>query len=88
MLVHATPTQADAIVRAMKCVATADGAPPLSAVDIAAIEACHHVMLHQSQPLDVSGLAALAPGEVAGLFAGDPHDAAADDRPKGFAPVA
>ena len=26
MLVHATPTQADAIVRAMKCVVSEDGA--------------------------------------------------------------
>jgi hypothetical protein len=70
MLVHATPTQADAIVRAMKCVATADGALPLSAADIAAIEACHHVMLHRPEPLDVAGLPAIAPGEVAGLVAG------------------
>jgi hypothetical protein len=37
MLVHATPTQADAIVRARKCVATADGTIALSAVDVAAI---------------------------------------------------
>ena len=174
MLVHATPTQAAGIVRAMKCVATGDGAVALSAMDAAAIEACHHVMLHRQEPLDsthlLSGYSTSPQGELlvstftagmhplepmaghvlpgifswhlgielnplAGSWTGalhprkfwvasrgaetigdpfaadwdfwtlaeapledlkrrykilplDPHDAAADDRPKGFAPIA
>lgn len=70
MLVHATPTQADAIVRAMKCVATGDGAVALSAVDVAAIEACHHVVLRRPEPVDVAGLRPITPAEVAGLVGG------------------
>ena len=70
MLVHATPTQATAIVRAMKCVATGDGADTLSAVDETAIEACHHVMLHRTEPLDVGRLAPITPAELAGLVSG------------------
>ena len=50
MLVHATPRQAAAIVRAMRCVATGDGADTLTAGDATAIEACHHVMLHRTKP--------------------------------------
>ena len=74
MLVHATRTQADAIARAMKCVATGDGAVALSAVDVAGIEACHRVVLHRSEPLDVAALRPMA--------------SAADARPKGFSPIA
>jgi len=70
VLVHATPTQGNAIVRAMKCVATGDGAVALSPVDIAAIEACHHVVLHRAEPLDVAALPPLAPAELAGLVGG------------------
>lgn len=50
MLVHATPRQAAAIVRAMKCVATGDGADTLTVADATAIEACHHVILHRPEP--------------------------------------
>jgi hypothetical protein len=70
VLVHATPTQADVIVRAMKCVATGDGAVALSTADVAAIEACHHVMLHRPEPLDVAALRPITPAEVAGLVGG------------------
>ena len=70
MLVHATPTQADAIVRAMKCVATGDGTVALSAVDVVAIEACHHIVLHRPAPLDVASLRPITPAEVAGLVGG------------------
>jgi hypothetical protein len=52
VLVHATPSQAAAMVRAMKCVATGDGADALSVADAMAVEACHHVMLHRTEPLD------------------------------------
>jgi hypothetical protein len=70
VLVHATPTQAVAIARAMTCVATGDGAYMLSAVDTTAIEACYHVMLHRSEPLDVGRLAPIAPAELADLVGG------------------
>jgi hypothetical protein len=70
VLVHATSTQADAIARAMKSVATGDSAVALSAVDVAAIEACHHVMLHRSEPLDVAALRPITPVELAGLVGG------------------
>lgn len=70
MLVHATLTQAAAIVRAMKCVATGDGAVALSAVDVAAIEACHHVVLHRDEPLDVAALPPITPVELAALVGG------------------
>jgi hypothetical protein len=67
VLVHATPTQADAIVRAMKCVVTGDGAVALSAVDVAAIEACHHAVLHRQEPLIMAAVRPIAPAELAGL---------------------
>jgi hypothetical protein len=70
VLVHATPTQADAITRAMKCVATGDGVVALSAVDVAAIKACHHVILHRQEPLDVAALSPISPTELAGLVGG------------------
>jgi hypothetical protein len=54
----------------MKCVATGDGAVALSAVDVAAIEACHHIVLHRPAPLDVASLPAITPAEVAGLVDG------------------
>ena len=74
MLVHATPRQAAAIVRAMKCVATGDGADTLTSAAPTAIEACHHVMLHRTEPLDVERLA-------------PPVDAATGDRLRGFKPI-
>ena len=70
MLVHATPGQAAAIVRAMKCVATGDGAGALTAADATAIEACHHVMLHRAEPLNVERLTPITPAELAGLVGG------------------
>ena len=70
MLVHATPTQADAIARAMKCVATGDGTVALSAVDVAAIEACYHLMLRRPESLDVAALLPITPVELAGLVGG------------------
>jgi len=70
MLVHATPPQARAIVRAMKCVATGHGVDVLSPVDAMAIESCHHVMLHRTEPLDVAALPPITPSELAGLVAG------------------
>ena len=70
MLVHATPSQAAAIVRAMKCVATGDGAGALSVADAMAVEACHHVMLHRTEPLDVGTLTPITPAELAGLVGG------------------
>jgi hypothetical protein len=70
VLVHATPRQAAAIVRAMKCVATGDGADTLTAADATAIEACHHVMLHRTEPLDVERLTSITPAELAGLVGG------------------
>jgi len=36
----------------VKCVATGDGADTLTAADATAIEACHYVMLHRTEPLD------------------------------------
>lgn len=70
MLVHATPAQAAAIVRAMKCVATGNGVDALSAVDATAIEACYHVMLHRTELLDAARLTAITPAELAALVGG------------------
>jgi hypothetical protein len=70
VLIHATVTQAGAIVRAMKCVATGDGTVALSAVDVAAIEACHHVVLHRDERLDVAALPPITPAELATLVGG------------------
>jgi hypothetical protein len=70
MLVPATPRQAAAIVRAMACAATGDGAEPLSAADVAAVEACHHVMLRRTEPLEVTKLAPITPTELAALVGG------------------
>src|SRR5262245_42899829 len=53
----------------MRCVATAGGSS-LSAADATAIEACHHVMLHRSECLDVATLAPISPSELAALVGG------------------
>src|SRR5438093_2917761 len=54
----------------MKCVATGDGADTLTSADATAIEACHHVTLHRTGPLDVERVTPITPGELAGLVGG------------------
>jgi hypothetical protein len=67
VLVHATPRQAAAIVRAMKCVATDDGADTLTAADATAIEpeALHEAFTcpHDSTHL-LSGYSTRPQGEL------------------------
>jgi hypothetical protein len=66
MLVDATPAEADAILRAMRDVATARGAEPLSEADAIAVSAASQYVFRAPGPLDVAALAPIAPSELAG----------------------
>jgi len=69
VLVHATPRQATAIVRAMKCVATGDGADTLTAADATAIEP----MAGHIRPVIFSWHLGIELNPVAGKWTGALH---------------
>jgi hypothetical protein len=65
VLFTGTPEQADAVLRAMRNVATAGGAHPLTDADRAALLAAHHIVLRGAGELDPDGLADVTPGDFA-----------------------
>jgi hypothetical protein len=65
MLVDASAAEADAIIRAMRDVATANGAQPLTDADRAAVAAAHHYVFRAPGEVDVAGLAPITPAELA-----------------------
>ena len=61
MLFAGTPEQADAALRAMRHVATAGDAHPLSDADRAALIAAHHLVFHLDGDLDPESLEDITP---------------------------
>ena len=56
MLIRATPEQASLILGAMRNVATARGAEPLTEADHAALTATHHYLFRATDDLDPAAL--------------------------------
>jgi hypothetical protein len=68
MLFAGTPEQADAALRAMRHVATAGDAHPLSDADRAALIAAHHLVFHLDGDLDPDSLDDIAPDDLAAVL--------------------
>ena len=64
MLVDTTDAEADAILRAMKDVATARDSAELSDADRTALMAAHHYVFRRGESIDVDGLSAIDPSEL------------------------
>jgi hypothetical protein len=65
VLVEGTRTEADAILRAMRDVATAAGTEPLTDADRAAVVAAHHYVFRNPGTVDAPALAPIAPAALA-----------------------
>jgi hypothetical protein len=68
VLFAGTPEQADAALRAMRHVATAGDAHPLSAADRAALIAAHHLVFHLDGDLDPDALDDITPDDLAAVL--------------------
>ncbi|MGH9032952.1 MAG: hypothetical protein ACRDZV_12570, partial [Acidimicrobiia bacterium] len=71
MLVETSPRQTDAILRAMRAVATADGTEPGTDADRAALVAAAVYLFRREDPLDPASLDAITPSELADAVSGD-----------------
>ena len=70
MLVETSAAQTDAILRAMRQVATANGAETLTDADRAALVAANTYVFRQNELLDPDGLAPISPAELADAATG------------------
>jgi hypothetical protein len=65
VLVEASDAEAEAILRAMREVATAAGSEPLTEADRAAVVAAHHYVFREPGTIDVGALPPITPGDFA-----------------------
>ena len=78
MLFAGSPEAVDAVLRAMRLVATGDGRHPLSAVARDAIFHAHSTVFGGTGALDVDGLPPVAGDELAGAVASDERERAGE----------
>jgi hypothetical protein len=71
MIVSTTPERANAVLRAMRTVATAGGSEPMSNADRRGIAAAYHTVFGLDGEVEPDGLENLAPGDAATSIVGD-----------------